>query len=236
MTTNYPQIKRRLDLLAALSALFLLWPVMLVVAAGIWWTMGRPIFFRQERPGQEGRPFTMLKFRTMRELTDAAGKPLPPPERITRFGLFLRRASLDELPQLINVVRGEMSFIGPRPLLVTYLPFYTEREHIRHRVRPGITGLAQISGRNTLPWPERLELDVRYVEQLSPKLDLEIVLQTLVKVLRRSDVLDIPQDHGGFIRSRQGVMQGVIQQGAVTPVAKEIMKTGAGAGTIDHDG
>lgn len=214
MMTNYPQIKRRLDLLAALSALFLLWPLMVAVAGGIWWTMGLPVFFKQERPGKGGRTFTILKFRTMRELTDAAGKPLPPPERITRFGLFLRRASLDELPQLINVVRGDMSFVGPRPLLLTYLPFYTERERIRHQVRPGITGLAQVRGRNTLPWPERLELDVHYVEQLSPKLDLEIFLQTLIKVVRRSDVLDIPQDHGGFIRSRQGV----IQQGAAKPV------------------
>ena len=217
--TDYPQIKRKLDLLAALSALFLLWPVMAAVAGGIWWTMGLPVFFKQERPGKDGRTFTILKFRTMRELTDAAGKPLPPPERITRFGLFLRRASLDELPQLINVLRGDMSFIGPRPLLVTYLPFYTERERSRHQVRPGITGLAQVRGRNTLPWPERLELDVHYVEQLSPKLDLEILWLTLFKVARRSDVLDIPQDHGGFIRSRQGV----IQQGAAKPVvAKEL--------------
>ena len=149
----------------------------------------------------------MMKFRTMRNTTDAEGNLLPPPERITRFGLFLRKTSLDELPQLINVVRGDMSFIGPRPLLVTYLPFYTEREGTRHQVRPGITGLAQVSGRNTLPWPERLELDARYVEQLSLGRDLEIFLQTLIKVARRSDVLDIPQDHGGFIRSRQGALE-----------------------------
>jgi lipopolysaccharide/colanic/teichoic acid biosynthesis glycosyltransferase len=143
----------------------------------------------------------------MHDTTDADGKLLPPPQRITRFGLFLRKASLDELPQLINVVRGDMSFVGPRPLLVSYLPFYTQRERRRHEVRPGITGLAQISGRNTLPWPERLELDATYVERMSLKLDLHIVTQTFLKVLRRSDVLDIPQDHGGFITSRQGKVE-----------------------------
>lgn len=201
-----------LDLTAALTLLFLLWPLLALVAAGVYRTMGRPILFRQERPGKDGRPFMMLKFRTMHNTTDAAGKLLPPPERITRFGIFLRRASLDELPQLFNVVRGDMSFIGPRPLLMTYLPYYTAREGRRHEVRPGITGLAQVSGRNTLPWPERLELDVRYVEQLSFRRDLEILLQTLFKVLRRSDVLDIPQDHGGFIRSRQGM----VDTGAIT--------------------
>lgn len=234
MTTHYPRIKRILDLAAALTALFLLWPVMVVVAGGVYRTMGRPIFFRQERPGKGGRPFKMIKFRTMRDTTDAAGRLLPAPERITRFGLFLRRASLDELPQLLNVVRGDMSFIGPRPLLVTYLPFYTKRESIRHQVRPGITGLAQISGRNTLPWSERLELDVLYVEQLSFRRDLDIFLRTLVKVARRSDVLDIPQDHGGFIRSRQGVLNQDATKPAV--VKQNVVKTDAMAGTIDHDG
>ena len=176
----------------------------------------------------------MMKFRTMRDTTDADGKPLPPAERITRFGLLLRKTSLDELPQLFNVVRGDMSFIGPRPLLTTYLPFYTEREGTRHQVRPGITGLAQVSGRNTLPWPERLELDARYVEELGLGRDLEIFLQTLVKVARRSDVLDIPQDHGGFIRSRQGSLdQAGAKQGEVGP---KVVKIDAAAGTIDHDG
>lgn len=180
---------------------------MVLVAAGVYRTMGRPIFFRQERPGLNGHPFTVLKFRTMRNTTDAEGKPLPAPERITPFGLFLRKTSLDELPQLFNVVRGDMSFIGPRPLLVTYLPYYTQREMRRHEVRPGITGLAQISGRNTLPWPERLELDASYVERMSFGLDVAIFLQTLSKVVQRSDVLDFPQDHGGFIRARQGMVK-----------------------------
>jgi len=219
MTTHYPRIKRMLDRIAALTLLFLLWPVMALVAAGVYRTMGCPILFRQERPGKGGRPFMMLKFRTMHNTTDAAGELLPAPARITRFGIFLRRASLDELPQLLNVVRGDMSFVGPRPLLMTYLPFYTQRERRRHEVRPGITGLAQISGRNALPWPERLELDVRYVEQLSFRLDLEILVRTLLKVVRRSDVLDIPQDHGGFIRSRQGMVN-----------------VGTMTGTMDHDG
>lgn len=204
--TRYPRIKRSFDLVAALLALLLLWPVMVLVALGVLWTMGCPVLFRQERPGRDERPFTMLKFRTMRDTTDSRGVLLPAPQRITRFGILLRKASLDELPQLFNVVRGDMSFIGPRPLLMSYLPFYTERERRRHEVRPGITGLAQVSGRNTLPWPERLELDVRYVERLSFGLDAWIFAQTLLKVARRSDVLDIPQDHGGFIRSRQGMM------------------------------
>jgi lipopolysaccharide/colanic/teichoic acid biosynthesis glycosyltransferase len=204
--TRYPRIKRSLDLVAAFLALLLLWPVMVLVAVGVLWTMGRPVLFRQERPGRDEQPFTMLKFRTMRDTTDSRGVLLPAPQRITRFGILLRKASLDELPQLFNVVRGDMSFIGPRPLLKSYLPYYTERERRRHEVRPGITGLAQVSGRNTLPWPERLELDVRYVERLSFGLDTWIFAQTLLKVARRSDVLDIPQDHGGFIRSRQGMM------------------------------
>lgn len=233
--TNYPYIKRKVDLLAALSALALLWPVIALVALGVYRTMGRPVFFRQNRPGRYERSFTMLKFRTMRDDVDAEGKPLPPAERITRFGLFLRKTSLDELPQLVNVVRGDMSFIGPRPLLETYLPFYTEREATRHQVRPGITGLAQVSGRNTLPWPERLELDVRYVEQLSLKRDLEIFLQTLVKVARRSDVLDIPKDHGGFIVSRQGI-KGTSQQSAAKPVVTARVTKTAAAGTIEYDG
>jgi lipopolysaccharide/colanic/teichoic acid biosynthesis glycosyltransferase len=204
--TRYPRIKRSLDLVAAFLALLLLWPVMVLVAVGVLWTMGRPVLFRQERPGRDEQPFTRLKFRTMRDTTDSRGVLLPAPQRITRFGILLRKASLDELPQLFNVVRGDMSFIGPRPLLKSYLPYYTERERRRHEVRPGITGLAQVSGRNTLPWPERLELDVRYVERLSFGLDTWIFAQTLLKVARRSDVLDIPQDHGGFIRSRQGMM------------------------------
>jgi sugar transferase EpsL len=208
-TTHYPRIKRSLDLCAALVALLLLWPVMALVALGVLRTMGTPVLFRQERPGRREQPFTMFKFRTMRNTTDSRGALLPAPQRITRFGLLLRKASLDELPQLINVVRGDMSFIGPRPLLMSYLPYYTERERRRHEVRPGITGLAQVSGRNTLPWPERLELDVRYVERLSFRLDLMIFWRTLLKVARRSDVLDIPQDHGGFIRSRQGMVVGV---------------------------
>jgi len=192
-----------LDVLAAAFALLLLWPLLVVIALAIRVTMGTPVLFRQVRPGYRGQPFTMFKFRTMHNTVDASGKLLPPPQRMTKLGIFLRKASLDELPQLLNVLRGDMSFIGPRPLLSEYLPYYTEREHSRHLVRPGITGLAQVRGRNRLPWDERLELDAYYVENLSLALDASILVETVQKVLRRSDVLDIPQDHGGFIRARQ---------------------------------
>lgn len=185
------------------------------VALAIRWKMGAPVLFRQVRPGRYERPFTLLKFRTMHNTRGADGRLLPAPQRITRLGLFLRKASLDELPQLLNVLRGDMSFVGPRPLLCAYLPFYRERERLRHSVRPGITGLAQVSGRNTLPWDERLELDARYSETMSLALDARIVLQTLLKVLRREGVIDIPQDHGGFIkaRSQSGAHAGLVEGG-----------------------
>jgi lipopolysaccharide/colanic/teichoic acid biosynthesis glycosyltransferase len=148
---------------------------------------GNP-FFLQKRPGYRGRVFSVIKFKSMLDIYDAAGNPLPDMDRITKVGVFLRKSSLDELPQLINVIKGDMSFIGPRPLLVRYLPYYTEREYSRHNVRPGITGLAQVSGRNFLPWKDRLELDAQYVEKLSFSLDLKIFLTTVVKVIKRSDV------------------------------------------------
>ena len=157
---------------------------------------GRPVFFRQARPGLHGRPFTMLKFRTMTDARDHEGYLLPDAQRLTRLGRFLRSSSLDELPELWNVLRGDMSLVGPRPLLMSYLPYYTEREQKRHLVRPGITGLAQVSGRNLLGWDERLELDVQYVENGSLLLDLRILLQTVVKALGRSDVLVAPSAAG----------------------------------------
>lgn len=207
-----------MDVFFASLALLLLWPLTAGVALAIWWQMGTPVLFRQVRPGLYERPFTMLKFRTMRDTKDASGALLPAPERITRLGLFLRKASLDELPQLVNVLRGEMSFVGPRPLLSSYLPHYHTRERLRHSVRPGITGLAQISGRNQLPWDARLELDAVYAETLGPGLDARIVAQTLVKVVRRSDVLDIPQDHGGFIKTRSAARQHATSQHAASPL------------------
>ena len=150
--------------------------------------MGPPALFRQQRPGRNGERFTLLKFRTMRDATDAAGQPLPDAERLTPLGEFVRRSSLDELPQLLNVLRGDMSLVGPRPLLMEYLPLYSARQARRHEVRPGITGWAQVNGRNALGWPEKLEMDVWYVENRSFLLDLKILLLTVGRVLARSGI------------------------------------------------
>jgi lipopolysaccharide/colanic/teichoic acid biosynthesis glycosyltransferase len=180
--------KRLIDLLLAVPAFVLFLPAMavvwLLVAAGL----GRPVLFRQRRPGLGGRPFTVLKFRTMTDARDADGNLKPDIERLTRLGRFLRKSSLDELPQLWNVVRGEMSLVGPRPLLMEYLPHYTPEQQRRHDVLPGITGWAQINGRNVATFSERLKLDVWYVDQWSLGLDARILASTLLKVLRSSGV------------------------------------------------
>jgi len=180
--------KRLLDLIIAVPALIALFPVMAVVALLVAWRMGRPVLFRQLRPGLDTRPFPMYKFRTMQEANDAAGLPLPDRERLTTLGRFLRATSLDELPGLFNVLRGEMSLVGPRPLVMKYLPYYSERERARFTVRPGITGWAQVNGRNDLPWDQRLACDVWYVAHCSLALDLKILGMTLWKVLRRANI------------------------------------------------
>jgi lipopolysaccharide/colanic/teichoic acid biosynthesis glycosyltransferase len=179
-------VKRGIDFAAALAGIVVLFPVMMVVAVCIGWRMGRPILFRQVRAGLAERAFSIFKFRTMNNACDAAGNLLPDSDRVTRLGRFLRRTSLDELPQLWNVLRGELSLVGPRPLPVRYLPRYTPRQALRHRVKPGITGLAQIRGRTDLDWDTKLELDVQYAENYSLWLDWKIFCITLVKVLRRS--------------------------------------------------
>jgi lipopolysaccharide/colanic/teichoic acid biosynthesis glycosyltransferase len=175
-------MKRAFDLVASATLLLVLAPVLLVVALLILFFEGAPVLFRQERPGLYGRPFRLYKFRTMR-----AGDG-PDEERLTGLGRALRRASLDELPQLVNVLRGEMSLVGPRPLLTEYLPLYSARQARRHEVRPGITGWAQVNGRNTTDWPERFEFDVWYVEHRSFALDLRILVLTLTRVLSGSGV------------------------------------------------
>ncbi len=180
--------KRAFDLAVAALLLAALAPLMLVVALLIRWRMGSPVLFRQARPGLGGRPFVLYKFRTMREATDRHGQPLPDGERLTPLGAAIRRTSLDELPQLYNVLRGDMSLVGPRPLLTEYLPLYSERQARRHDVRPGITGGAQVNGRNATSWPERFELDVWYVEHRGFGLDLKILWLTLAKVLSGADV------------------------------------------------
>ncbi len=180
--------KRTLDLLGALVLLVPTAPLLLLLALISRVLQGSPVLFRQRRPGLDGEVFGLIKFRTMSNARDAHGELLPDAERMTRFGNFLRRTSLDELPELLNVLRGEMSLVGPRPLLVDYLPLYSERHRRRHEVRPGITGWAQVNGRNSVSWPERLEMDVWYVEHVSPWLDLKILLSTVAIVFRSRGV------------------------------------------------
>jgi lipopolysaccharide/colanic/teichoic acid biosynthesis glycosyltransferase len=179
----YPLLKRVLDMAAAIFLLLVLSPLFLAIVVAVRLTMGSPVLFRQLRPGLNEAPFICLKFRTMREASDAEGRPLADEHRLTRLGLFLRRTSLDELPQLWNILRGELSFIGPRALLMQYLPFYTQEEHRRHSVRPGLSGWAQVHGRNYVPFDKRLAMDVWYVDHLSPWLDLRILLMTVWVVL-----------------------------------------------------
>jgi len=181
-------MKRIVDIIGAGIGLLLLSPVLLVVALLILWQMGRPVFFRQTRPGRHGRPFRMIKFRTMREANDGQGNLLPDAERLTRLGRFLRASSLDELPELWNVLRGEMSLVGPRPLLMEYLPLYSPFQARRHEVRPGITGWAQVNGRNAIGWNEKFALDVWYVDNQSLWLDLRIIGLTVRKVVRREGI------------------------------------------------
>lgn len=179
--------KRALDLVLAGPALILSLPIQAMTAVAIQFTMGRPILFKQERPGRGGRPFEMLKFRTMHVPKPELGL-VTDAQRMTRLGGFLRSSSLDELPTLWNVVKGDMSVVGPRPLLMAYLDRYTPEQARRHEVRPGITGLAQVSGRNALTWDEKFTLDVRYVEQRSLLLDVQILLRTVSKVLRSEGI------------------------------------------------
>ena len=181
-------MKRCLDILLSVLALVLLSPVMLLTAILVRAKLGTPILFVQERPGKYEQIFKLLKFRTMTEKRDGNGELLPDEERLTKFGRFLRATSLDELPELFNIVKGDMSIVGPRPLLVRYLPFYKKEERIRHSVRPGLTGLAQINGRNNLSWDDRLALDIRYVKTISFANDLKIIYMTIRKVLNRSDI------------------------------------------------
>lgn len=181
-------LKRSLDIIGAALGLLLLSPVLLLLAVRIRQQLGAPVIFSQVRPGRDGKPFRMYKFRSMTDARDAEGKLLPDAERLPPFGQRLRASSLDELPELWNVLKGDMSLVGPRPLLMGYLPLYNERQRRRHDVRPGITGWAQINGRNALDWPQRFELDVWYVEHLSLWLDIRILWRTVAKVIRRDGI------------------------------------------------
>ncbi len=186
-------LKRVLGFSISLLALICLSPVLLVVTIWLHFAnKGAGAFFLQERPGKDAKIFKIIKFKTMTDERDADGNLLPDAQRLTRVGRFVRSTSIDELPQLVNVVKGDMSLIGPRPLLPDYLPFYTEREKLRHTVRPGITGWAQVNGRNNVTWDDKLEYDAYYVEHLSFLLDCRIVLITVKKVLQRKDVNVVP--------------------------------------------
>lgn len=185
-------MKRLFDISAASLALILLSPILLVLAILVSRELGSPVLFRQERIGLRGKPFFMIKFRTMTEQRGEDGNLLPDQFRLTRLGRFMRRTSLDELPELIHVLRGEMSLVGPRPLLPRYYPYFTEEERLRFTVRPGITGLAQVSGRNDLSWDQRMAADVRYVQEWSLVLDLRILLQTIGAVVGRRGVKEDP--------------------------------------------
>jgi lipopolysaccharide/colanic/teichoic acid biosynthesis glycosyltransferase len=201
----HPAAKRGFDILLASLLLIGVSPVLCAVAAIIRLCMRGPVLFRQERAGCKERLFRVLKFRTMRHATDSAGRPLPDAERLTGLGRFLRKTSIDELPELWNVLRGEMSLVGPRPLLPEYLPRYNERQRRRHEVRPGITGWAQVNGRNALSWEEKLDLDVWYVDNRNLLLDLKILWMTLFLVLRRKGISQ--EGHATmaeFMGSRQG--------------------------------
>lgn len=186
MYKNY--VKRCLDFLLSLCGFIVISPVLLVLCILVRVKLGRPVLFRQERPGRDEKIFTLCKFRTMTDARDENGELLPDAVRLTKFGKFLRSTSLDELPELINILKGDMSLIGPRPLLVKYLPLYNETQKHRHDVRPGLTGLAQINGRNAITWEQKFEYDVEYVNNLSFALDLRIFFGTVRSVLRREGI------------------------------------------------
>lgn len=187
-------LKRLCDILLSLIGILVAMPFLLLLFFLIWIRLGWPVFFTQKRPGRDGVAFKMIKFRTMTNERDAQGNLLPDQDRVTKLGRLIRKTSLDELPELFNVLKGDMSLVGPRPLLLKYLPYYTEREKLRHKVRPGITGLAQVNGRNLLSWDKRLEMDVVYVETYSFWLDVKIIFLTFVQVIRQRDVLEVSSE------------------------------------------
>lgn len=198
-------VKRGLDFILSLAGMIVLSPVFLILAVLVRCKLGSPVIFKQERPGKDEKIFTLCKFRTMTDQRDAEGKLLPDSQRLPRFGKLLRATSLDELPELLNILKGDMSIVGPRPLLVSYLPYYTEEERMRHQVRPGLTGLAQVSGRNFIDWDRRMEKDVEYVKNLSFAMDAKVLWLTVKTVLGHSDEVaeDTNAAEGNFAQIRQ---------------------------------
>ena len=202
-------IKRALDFVLSSAAIIVLSPVLLVLAFLVRTRLGSPVLFRQERPGKDEKIFTLCKFRTMTDERDEQGNLLPDAVRLTKFGKFLRSTSLDELPELFNIWKGDMSIIGPRPLLVSYLPWYTEEEKLRQTVRPGLTGLGQVSGRNFLDWDRRLAKDVEYVKNLSFAMDLKVLWLTVKVVFDRSEVAeDTAVSEGNLAQIRKERLNG----------------------------
>lgn len=187
-----------MDVAGAGLALVLFSPILLVTAITVWATMGRPVLFQQVRPGLNQKPFKIFKFRSMKNAVDGQGRPLSDAERLTKFGILMRNFSLDELPQLFNILNGDMSIVGPRPLLFEYFPYYTPTEMRRHEVKPGVTGLAQVNGRNNLNWDARLAMDVEYVDHWTVWLDVRIILKTIRIVLKREGVTT--DGHATFLR------------------------------------
>ena len=183
-----PEIKRLMDITLSVTLLILLTPVLIIISILVAWQHGFPILFRQKRPGFHGEIFTIYKFRTMRDMVDDQGILLPDAKRLTKLGRFLRATSLDELPEFINILKGEMSFVGPRPLLIEYLPLYNSEQSRRHDVLPGMTGWAQVHGRNVLTWQEKFDLDIWYVDHWSFWLDIKIIGMTILKVLKREGI------------------------------------------------
>lgn len=181
-------IKRPMDFILALIALIVFSPIMLIIALLVKINLGSPVLFKQKRPGLNEKIFTLYKFRTMTDEKDRNGNLLPDSDRLTRFGKFLRSTSLDELPELYNILKGDMSIVGPRPLLVQYLPLYNDFQRRRHEVRPGLTGLAQVNGRNAITWQEKFEYDVEYVDNVTFKNDMLIILKTIVKIIKREGI------------------------------------------------
>ena len=181
-------LKRIIDILGSLFGIIILSPIYLIVGILVYKNLGSPIIFRQKRPGKYGRIFEMMKFRSMLDKTNKWGEVLPDEDRLTSFGKKLRSTSLDELPQLFNVLKGDMSLVGPRPLLVEYLELYSKEQNKRHNMKPGITGLAQINGRNAISWSEKLKLDVEYVEKFNIMLDIKILFMTIYKVIKKEGI------------------------------------------------
>lgn len=184
----YKYIKRILDIISSLLAIIILSPLIAVTAVLVKTKLGSPVLFKQERPGKDEKIFTLMKFRTMTDERDENGELLPDEVRLTKFGKFLRSTSIDELPELFNILKGDMSVIGPRPLLVKYLPRYNEHQHRRHEVRPGLSGWAQVNGRNSISWEENFDLDVEYVDNYSFAMDVKILFMTVLNVLKKEGI------------------------------------------------